>query len=282
MDCQRRAVFEFGDHPVQPSYAMAVGTVTHAILELRFKGKRGTLKQVEAMKGNYDDPIVAIQAYPDEDVYGIARETADVVGMDVRGYLEEFFGASIRNYGLEFDLETRPDLILADGVDAGGYVDGVFELSDGRVVVWDWKTRSRLDYIPRTEADFRADPQLCYYAAALAKTRTAYGGRDSISVGHGNLLRADCSGGPKAAPILAEIPTWYLASVWDYLGGIADQMKVVMAGPAHEAERNPNHCYKYGPCPHMGYCQSGDRPRKSFFQWAKSTNLDHLDTEESP
>ncbi len=291
MDCARKGAFayskgfEVGDGLVTPirvevSEAMATGTVTHAVLELRFAGEEATEEAVRAMEGNYEDPHEALDAFSDSDLFSVALETADTVGEDVRGWLEDYFGAEIVSAEIEFDLEDH-EVFFEAGPAAGGYIDLLLELSDGRLVVWDWKTRSRLDYIPRTEAEFRADPQLCYYAAALLQARPDLAEYDSIVVGHGNLLRADCSGGPKAVPVHAEIPTWYLQGVWTHLEGVAAEMVEAMGKHPTESPRNRGACYKYGPCPHLEYCQTGGQEFTSAFDWAKSTNIDHLIEEDA-
>lgn len=289
LGCPRKAVFAYSEGfevetndglavtPIQfeASLPMAKGTIIHAILEQRFAGLDDSEEAVRAMEGNYEDPREALDAYPDEPIWDVAVETADVVG-DPREYIEDYFGQRIVAFEIEFDLEEH-GLYFEAGPAAGGYIDLLLTLEDGTRVVWDWKTRSRLDYAPRTESDFRGDPQLCYYGAAMAKYLYETGQPvDEIVVAHGNLLRADKPGGPKETVAHARLETWYLEKVWEYLEGVAEEMTEAMKKHPAEAPRSTSQCYKYGPCPHLQYCAGGGKKIESIFSWAKNTNLDHL------
>lgn len=276
LDCARREHFEFtGDHPIEPNRVMAIGTITHAILEQRLMtGEEPNEAGVRAMKGNYEDPWEALDGFPDEDIWGVAVETASVVP-DIKAALNEALeAAGLPTIGLggceiEFDLEEL-GLVFSNGWDAGGYLDLYWPtIAPGVALIFDWKTRGRMDYAPRTEADFRADSQLCYYPSVIARANPDI---EQVIVGHGNLLRGDVPGGPLFVPYFATLDRWYLESVWDYFDGVVCQIAKDSKKPAIAVARNTGVCYKYGPCPHMAYCARGDQKFGSIFEWAKAAD----------
>lgn len=276
IECERKAFFEYGPEPRRgvATYPMALGTVGHAILEWRTStGEDPTYEEVYAMEGNYDDPSVVLDAFADDDIFEHARRCVDLPELaQPRDAIFESLGipadAKVIEECVELPLETF-GLEFECGAVAGGYIDHYLVVEGMPPIVFDWKFRGRMDYAPKEPEDFRSDVQQTYYPAAVQRAL----GCDSVIVAHGNVLRIDPKSSrakPKFIPYFAEIPAWYLTSVWSYYEGIAADMVANMAREAHEVDRNEDRCYKYGrPCEHMDYCRSAGQKYSSIMEYAR-------------
>lgn len=254
-DCARR--WWYGRHdPIVQSEPMAIGTVLHARAEfwIANKGRWPTIEEVREMDGNYEPPSAALDAYPD------SWEKSDSMAQALEDNQEDIFPDGLDCLEVELDLEDF-DLTLAGDVRAGGYID-VFDRE--RKIIYDFKTRGSLKYMPRTDADFRGNLQFSYYGAAAARAL----GWDEITVKHINLLR----GGSKVVVAGTTMPGFYLDAVWELLDtDLVPKMKADADKEAGEVRRNPDGCWKYGSkCPFYGQCAKDGTVEKSFHAWAKN------------
>jgi hypothetical protein len=227
--------------PTETSYQMAFGTIFHAFMEFRAtKGRWPTKGEFAKMKGSYDDPIDAVNKFPEQ--YEPALRTAQYV---LANHPE------IIDFDDDVELEKPLDdfgLMFGD-VTASGYID-VFQPS--RRKISDYKTRSSLQLCPKTLDDFMGDPQQCYYGAAVARAM----GWDSIIVEHINVLRPD-KGGPEVFVVAVELPGWYLSGVWEIMDSeIIPDMKNMVENIENEAEVPVDRscCFKYGKCQFYSIC----------------------------
>lgn len=244
LTCQRKLWEEHsghpGSHPVQSNEMMAFGTIFHAFAEFRqTHGRWPSSPEFNRMEGNYDDPRVARDRYPH--LYQPALDTAMWVEENHPECFEQPADARAEVPLSEFGLS------LAGSV-AGGYID-LFVPSQQKIV--DWKTRGGFHYVPRTKEDFFADPQLCYYAAAVALAM----GWETVTVEHWNVLRPD-KGGPAFMLCSVDLPAYYLRGVWRHLEDIVVPAMQVVHGTLDPqlVERSVENCYSKGPCAHLPYC----------------------------
>lgn len=267
LTCPRTYAYELANGEGKTANeAMSFGTLVHACIEYRLAhdGRWPTWDQVVSMKGNYDDPRQALIAFPKlwEEVEQFMAEVEP----------ETYVGNG--RFEIERNLEDF-DLRACDGaILCGGYID----LWDPNTnTMWDWKTRSSLSYAPKTREDFLNNPQLVYYAAAVAQALDL----DGLRVGHVNLIRPS-KWKPKVSKVAVYshyISRWYLDAAWhvlteDILPKMLAVKRAVVPGDRDSAvaasERNPSACYKYGKnsCAHIRYCpavNTGDNPMTSLF-----------------
>lgn len=263
IDCPRKFWYEHGavrPHPVQANPPMAVGTCFHALVEFyqTHNNRWPSHREFEQMKGNYDDPIEAVNRFG-KSVLDQAWEMAFYMEEHRPDLLELPEGASV-----EFNVETLGIEFYPGGPVAGGYLD-VF-IPEQRLIR-DWKCRGGFHYVPRTPDDFMKNVQLCYYAAIMA----FHFGWDSVTVEHVNILRPD-RGGPEILPIQYELPAFYLQGVWAHLvETVVPEMVAAHAEPDElEIERNIIACFKYGKCSHYTYCHPANNESN---EWADALAL---------
>lgn len=253
-DCNRRWFYGLTD-PIVQSEAMAIGTVLHARAEhwIQTNGEWPTIEQVRQMDGNYEPPSASLDAYP------ASWEKSDSMVEVLEDEKDEIFPQGLECLEVELDLEDF-DLTLAGDIRAGGYID-VFDRE--RKIIYDFKTRGSLKYMPRTDAEFRANLQFSYYGAAAARAL----GWDEVTVKHINLLR----GGSKVIVAGTTMPGFYLDAVWDYLDtDLVPRMKADADKDPSEIKRNPDACWKYGKkCPYYARCAKDGVAEVSFHAWAK-------------
>jgi hypothetical protein len=233
-----------GSQPVVANEKMSFGTIFHAMVEFyQERGRLPVVSEFDRLKGNYDDPVVARKAFPH--MYEPAQDTAIWL---IENHPELF--ELPEDTVAEQDVEDW-GLFLNNGkgsTAAGGYVD-LLVPSQRRVI--DWKTRGGFHYVPRTEEDFYADPQLCYFGACAAY----HYGWESVTVEHRNVLRPD-AGGPQLMVCAVDLPAYYLKGVWTLLDtktAVAMREVVEQTDP-REVERNTGGCYSKGKCSHLPYC----------------------------
>lgn len=247
VDCPRKAWFEYtpqGGKPVKTNRAMAAGTVFHAFMEFFLhKGRWPARSEFAAMEGNYSDPIEAVRQFPD--VYDDAFLSAEYV-LQETDILQR---AKAEGAEIEVDIEEWDYRPVPGGPVYGGYVD---LLTESEQKISDWKFRGGFGYVPRTYADFKANPQLCYYAAVCAY----HFGWESVTVEHLNVLRPD-RGGPKVLPIAVELPSSYLRGIWQHLKDtiVPDMVHIAGVEDMTLVPRSQSACFKYGKCSHYGYCE---------------------------
>ena len=233
LDCPRKWYLTYvRGHKTQVSKPMAVGTVTHAILEWYLtKGYWPNESGVRSMAGNYQPPREALEAFPT--IFKDALTMAQCVPEDW--------------------LVGVPEVALEDwnltlgGVKLRGYIDAFLP---ERLLVRGYKPRGSFRYMPRLPSEFRENIQLCLYAAA---TRQQYGW-DSVTIQHGNILRVD-KGGPKFVEAGITLDGWFLDEVWEHLDTVV--VPDMMAGLAHGKEayhEEQEACYKYGACQFITRC----------------------------
>lgn len=239
--CERRFWEEYkpGRHPVVPNEAMAFGTIFHALAEFRLQRRRWpTRGEFDKMKGNYEDPRVAAKSYPGlyEEALAAAQqvlaEQPELFEMPEGGLVE----VPLEGWGLTLG-----------GVPAKGFID-LFVPQKQKII--DWKTRKSLRFGPKSDADFRADAQLCYYAAAAA---LHHGWAGSVVVEHRNVQR-----NPVVVEVVeVELPVAYLRGVWEYLDTqlVPEMVEVYALDDQKAVPRRPESCFSKGPCPHMAYCE---------------------------
>lgn len=246
VDCPRKAWFEYtpqGGEPVKPNKAMATGTVFHAFMEFWLEhGRLPAKSEFRRLKGNYDDPIEAVKQFPS--TYDAAMECALYV-IEETDILEDLEGAEVEVDLEDFDLRPVPG-----GPVFGGYID-LFKKEEQ--LIGDWKVRGGFHYVPRTYADFKANPQLCYYAACCAYI---FGWEGHVTVQHINVLRPD-RGGPEVLPIKVDIPVSYLRGVFEYIVDsiVPDMVAIAAEEDMRLVPRNQAACFKYGRCAHYGSCE---------------------------
>lgn len=245
LDCRRKWYFqEVRDNPVAPNEAMDFGSVFHALVEYRMeRGAWPPLCELDAMNGNYEDPIDVIYRRGDE-LYHRAKKRAKVAWTWFQNELD----VNLANLEPEVPVESF-------GFEMCGFpLSGWFDALDRRnKTIYDWKTRGSFSYAPQTAQDFRGDVQLCYYAACARKAF----GWDSVTVKHLNVMREDDDHHFVGS---AELPAWYLDEVWGVLQEEASEMRqAVDADDWSEIEKNPTKCFKYGkPCRFYGKPCPGD------------------------
>jgi hypothetical protein len=243
-------------HEVVTNEAMAVGTLFHAIQEYRIEvGMIPRREAVREMEGNYEPPRVAMDMFPH--AWDEALEMARFVG------IPDCEGADVEVPVEDFGLEIH-------GVPLTGFLD--LDFPDQHKID-DWKTRSRLDYIPRTPGDFHDNPQLVYYATCVRQHR----GWDTVTVGHRNVLRAS-KGGPKYVPIEVELEAWYLDRFWEDLHDVIVPTMLEIAETGN-APKEPDSCFKYGRCSYLGRQCSGGNDAGSIFDLNPEDMMDVLSPE---
>lgn len=247
LQCERKLWEEHSQkatsHPLVTSEPMAFGTVFHALAEFQMvRGRLPSKVEFSKMKGNYDDPIDAAKAFPA--VYDQAVETIQYLLDTTPELFDVPDSAEVEKPLDDFGVEIG-------GMLAQGYID--LFLPDDRKIS-DWKTRGGLHYVPRTQEDFRADPQLCYYGAVVAYAM----GWESITVEHRNVLRPD-KGGPTLLVVEVELPAFYLRGVFEHLDKtlVPKLIETLETPDKLDVPRRIENCFAKGPCPHLSYCYPG-------------------------
>jgi hypothetical protein len=246
LDCPRK--FWYAKRELKPQIdtvtnaAMAYGTIFHAFMEFRaMRGRWPTRGEFDEMKGSYDDPVDAARKFPAQYKAAFAAaqyllsERPDLAVFDDDVELEK----PLDDFGLEIG-----------GVTSSGFID-VFLPSQR--LIRDYKTRGSFGYIPRTQEDFHADAQLCYYGAAVAFAM----GWDTINVQHVNVLRPKPGQGHAIEVVTHALPVGYLRGVWEHLDRtVVPDMKRLAedVGDELDVPVSRGQCWKYGKCAHFNYC----------------------------
>lgn len=250
LTCPRKFVYSLS-RPFELNRAMAMGTIFHAIQEYRLlnEGRWPSKRAVYAMKGNYDDPKHALIHFPD--VWGPAMIMAQEAPIE-----EVLPPAPIdpEHRIVEFALDAL-DLRACDGeVKIGGYLD-VFDKHTR--TIRDWKTRGSLQYAPETIQDFLDNPQLVYYASAVAHKFDW----PDVTVQHLNVTRPrGKSNFVQVKPISQILPRWFLEEAWavfqgEILPAMYEAWKTAQAhGEDYVPRAGGEACFTYGPCQHIRNC----------------------------
>ena len=176
LGCPRMYAYELNTGQTKKANeAMAFGTLVHACIEYRLadpEHRWPTKAQVVKMKGNYDDPKLALIYFPH--LWDEVEQMLDFL------VPEDYVGSG--EFHIEWSLDDAGVYACDGAVQCGGFVD-LLDLENK--TIWDWKTRSDLRYAPKTREDFLDNPQLMYYAAAIAQ----HFDLPYVHVGHINLIR---------------------------------------------------------------------------------------------
>lgn len=243
--CPARWYYQYieGDGGVEPNEAMAIGTVFHAIQEYRVEhGFFPSRHDILRMEGNYEPPSAAINGFPD--AWPTAERMARKVGLP----------DEVPDADVEVEVALEDLGLQIHGVPVTGYFDLLHRPSQH---ILDWKTRSRMDYAPRTLEDFMAKAQPLYYPAAARKAF----GWDHVRFTHLNVLRP----GGVYRPVTVTFPAHILDTFWEHLVDtiVPDMLRMVDGG---EKATDETACWMYGArCPHWDPCQTPNLST-SFFE----------------
>jgi hypothetical protein len=244
LDCPAKWYMTFVEgHGMKTSEAMATGTVFHAIEEFVHARRTWPLRRdIYAWPGNYQPTSEAMDAFPR--AFDVALAAAKRIGAPWKN--EHLKWLNWEEAILEQDVEEWGVSMCDGAITCGGYIDGLFPEQQ---VVFDWKTRRSFQYAPDAE-ELASNVQLNYYAALAARHLDW----DRATVVHANVERK--SG--RLQVVRAEISRGVLDMVWEYLEeSLGPRMLRCAAQENIDVVRDEGACFKYGPCQHMSYCNSG-------------------------
>lgn len=240
-----RRLEDGGNDVFRKNEKVAWGSIFHAIAE--FYGLRGrlpALSEFDEMEGTYDNPGEVRARHPH--LYKPAMDTF----LWMLEHRDDLFDLP---EGARFELPIAEWGLTCGGVPAEGVIDVYIPSNSGHTVtIRDYKTRGSFNFMPKTAADFRADVQQCYYAAAVAKANPDV---LQVVVQHVNVLRPD-SGGPDVVVTQARLPRWYLMGVWEFLDStvVPDMERYDKIDDEMEIPRDKTACFRYGQCRFFKTC----------------------------
>lgn len=248
-ECYRERVFSI-QQGIEPSEAMAFGTVIHACIEHHVAhGEWPSYSEMMEIPGNYDDPGVSLLDFPS--VWFEAQQILPFLSQHVLPLIGE---------GAECEVDTAKWGVASKalGVHFTGFIDMLeLDLEAGEARITDWKTRSNFAYAPRGE-NFRNDVQLRYYAALTAR----FYGLHSVTVRHVNILRPS-KGGPD---LLIEQTTHTVEHLRDFWGWVREAAGYMANRAPIDTAPTRTSCWNYGGCPFADQCPSIYPQQTSPFQ----------------